>query len=218
MTCPLCHSRPAKRQCPALGHSICSVCCGTKRLVEIRCTPDCAYLASARRHPAASVQRQHEFDVALMLPAMTGFSDRQSRFFFLFQSVLVRHPERPAAPAARRGCRRGRPDDRRHARNRGARSDLRAERGDAERAGAFGVVPAHVRRDRAAGAGSPDAARTRRCQGASRSRGGGAAGGAHRRRPSSGIPGARPRMLGSQAAGADQAGAPLRDEPSIILP
>jgi len=98
MTCPLCHSRPAKRRCPALGQSICSVCCGTKRLVEIRCTPDCAYLASSRRHPAASVQRQHVLDVALMLPAMTGFSDRQSRFFFLFQSVLVRHRSDPLRP------------------------------------------------------------------------------------------------------------------------
>lgn len=92
MTCPLCSTRPAKRRCPALGQSICPVCCGTKRLVEIRCPDDCVYLASARRHPAASVQRQHELDVALLLPAMTGFSDRQSRFFFLFQSIALRHP------------------------------------------------------------------------------------------------------------------------------
>ena len=68
------------------------MCCGTKRLVEIRCPDDCVYLASARRHPAAAVQRQHELDVALLLPAMTGFTDRQSRFFFLFQSIALRHP------------------------------------------------------------------------------------------------------------------------------
>jgi hypothetical protein len=91
MLCPLCKSRPAKRQCPALGHAICAVCCGTKRLVEIRCTDDCAYLAASRRNPPAVVQRQHELDVALLLPAMAGFTDRQSRFFFLFQSVVVRH-------------------------------------------------------------------------------------------------------------------------------
>src|SRR5688572_29673444 len=92
MTCPLCATRTAKRQCPALNQAICSVCCGTKRLVEIRCTDDCVYLASSRRHPAASVQRQHELDVALLLPAMADFSDRQSRFFFLFQSIALRHP------------------------------------------------------------------------------------------------------------------------------
>ncbi len=38
------------------------------------------------------MQRQHELDVALLLPAMTGFTDRQSRFFFLFQSIALRHP------------------------------------------------------------------------------------------------------------------------------
>lgn len=98
MPCPLCDTRPARRQCPALRQSICPVCCGSKRLVEIRCPDDCAYLASARRHPPAMAQRQHELDVALMLPAMTGFSDRQSRFFFLFQSILVRHREDPLRP------------------------------------------------------------------------------------------------------------------------
>ena len=91
MPCPLCSTRPAKRRCPALSRAICPVCCGTKRLVEIRCPDDCVYLASARRHPAASVQRQHELDVALLLPAMSGFTDRQSRFFFLFQSVTLRY-------------------------------------------------------------------------------------------------------------------------------
>ena len=74
------------------------MCCGTKRLVEIRCPDDCGYLASARRHPAASVQRQHELDVALLLPAMAGFTDRQSRFFFLFQSIALRHPSDPLRP------------------------------------------------------------------------------------------------------------------------
>lgn len=98
MTCPLCAARPARRQCPAVGHAICPVCCGTKRLVEIRCPDDCAYLASARRHPPAVAQRQHELDVALLLPAMTGFTDRQSRFFFLFQSLALRHPADPMRP------------------------------------------------------------------------------------------------------------------------
>jgi hypothetical protein len=92
MVCPLCSTRAAKRRCPALNQNICPVCCGTKRLVEIRCTDDCVYLASSRRHPAASVQRQHELDVALLLPAMADFTDRQSRFFFLFQSIALRHP------------------------------------------------------------------------------------------------------------------------------
>jgi hypothetical protein len=92
MTCPLCNSRPAKRQCPALGQQICAVCCATKRLVEIRCPADCGYLSSSRKHPAAAVKRQHEHDVMLLMPAMSELTDRQSRFFFLFQSIVARHP------------------------------------------------------------------------------------------------------------------------------
>ena len=67
MTCPLCRKRPAKRACPALGQEICTVCCATKRLVEIQCTEDCRYLEAAQRHPAAVVKtadrsRRHAAD------------------------------------------------------------------------------------------------------------------------------------------------------------
>jgi hypothetical protein len=98
MRCPICQTRPAKRKCPARGDTICAVCCGTKRLVEIRCPADCGYLASARQHPPAVAQRQHERDVALLLPAMSELTERQSRFFFLFQSIVVRHRADPLRP------------------------------------------------------------------------------------------------------------------------
>lgn len=98
MTCPLCGRRTAKRRCPALGKTICSVCCGTKRQREIPCTPDCHYLTSAREHPPAVVQRQHERDVALLVPAVAGLTERQSRLFFLFQSITVRLPQDPLRP------------------------------------------------------------------------------------------------------------------------
>ena len=98
MMCPLCGRRPAKRRCPALERTICSVCCGTKRQVEIRCPPACHYLASAREHPPAVVQRQHERDLALLVPAVAGLTERQSRFFFLFQSIAVRLPQDPLRP------------------------------------------------------------------------------------------------------------------------
>jgi hypothetical protein len=77
---------------------ICAVCCGTKRLVEIRCPADCGYLATARLHPPAVAQRQHERDVALLLPALSELTERQSRFFFLFQSIVVRHRADPLHP------------------------------------------------------------------------------------------------------------------------
>jgi hypothetical protein len=98
MTCPLCRSRQGKRQCPALGQTICPVCCGTKRLVEIRCPASCGYLASARRHPPAQLQRERDRDVSMLWPVLATLTERQSRFFFLFQSLAARLPQDPLRP------------------------------------------------------------------------------------------------------------------------
>jgi hypothetical protein len=91
MACPVCGHRKARRECPALGQSICPVCCGTKRLVEIACPDTCAYLSAARANPAAVVRRQHETDVALLLPTIQSLTERQHQLFFLFQSVIAKH-------------------------------------------------------------------------------------------------------------------------------
>jgi hypothetical protein len=91
MICPLCRTRKARRACPALGQSICSVCCGTKRLVEIRCPADCGYLASAREHPAAAVERRREADFALLLPIVRDLTRRQAQIFFLLQATIAHH-------------------------------------------------------------------------------------------------------------------------------
>lgn len=48
--CPLCSERPAKRFCPAKDTSICPVCCGTKREVEIDCPAACSYLQAGRSY------------------------------------------------------------------------------------------------------------------------------------------------------------------------
>jgi hypothetical protein len=91
MSCPICHTRKPRRACPALHQTICPVCCGTKRLIEIQCPDDCVYLTSAREHPAAVVKRQQEHDVAILLPTLQGLTERQHQLFFLFQSVIARH-------------------------------------------------------------------------------------------------------------------------------
>jgi hypothetical protein len=91
MLCPLCNQRKAKRFCPAKNAQICAICCGTKRLVEINCPSDCIYLASARSHPPAVVQRQIEIDRAALLPLLQGFSERQARVFLMLASVISRH-------------------------------------------------------------------------------------------------------------------------------
>jgi hypothetical protein len=91
MACPVCNQRKARRACPALGQSICTVCCATKRLVEIDCPRDCPHLAAAREHPAAAVKRQQERDVALLLPTIRELTERQHQLFFLFQTAIARH-------------------------------------------------------------------------------------------------------------------------------
>jgi len=90
MVCPLCGTRKGRRACPAVGHSICPNCCGTKRVTEIQCPEDCGYLASAREHPAAVVKRQQDRDVAVLLPTIQALTERQYQLFFLLQSVIVR--------------------------------------------------------------------------------------------------------------------------------
>jgi hypothetical protein len=89
--CPLCGQRKARRTCPALGQQICAICCGTKRLTEIRCPSDCAYLASAREHPAAIVVRQQQRDVGIMVHLLRDFSQRESRLFLSVNSFITRY-------------------------------------------------------------------------------------------------------------------------------
>ena len=91
MTCGVCSQRKGRRSCPALRQTICTVCCGTKRLVEIACPDDCPHLASAREHPPAVVKRQQQEDVAALLPGIRHLTERQSQLFFLFHTAIARH-------------------------------------------------------------------------------------------------------------------------------
>jgi len=91
MVCPSCGVRKGRRECPALGKSICAICCGTKRLVEIQCPDNCGYLAAAREHPAAVVKRQQRRDLAALLPTISHLTERQHQIFFLIQGLIARH-------------------------------------------------------------------------------------------------------------------------------
>jgi hypothetical protein len=98
--CPACRDRKPKRSCPALRTTICTVCCATKRQVEIQCPPDCVYLSSARAHPPAVVQRRQERDVSFLLSTVTELTDTQYRLLLLLQSATVMHAD-GARPALR---------------------------------------------------------------------------------------------------------------------
>jgi hypothetical protein len=89
-TCPLCGHRKAKRPCPGKDASICSVCCGTKRHVEVACPPDCTYLTGA--HAAAWDGREDERrrDLMRLAPHVQALSETQAALFFYLVSGIVR--------------------------------------------------------------------------------------------------------------------------------
>jgi hypothetical protein len=89
MICPLCKQRAARRRCPALDRDICAVCCGTKRLVEIRCPPDCGHLKASQAHPPASVRRQQERDMGFLMAMHEGLSQAQSELFWAILTFVA---------------------------------------------------------------------------------------------------------------------------------
>lgn len=91
MTCPLCGARKARRSCPALAQSICTVCCGTKRLKEIACPPDCSYLAGATAHPPAIERRQRQRDFEFAMPMVHKLSDPGYRLMLALQDLVRRY-------------------------------------------------------------------------------------------------------------------------------
>ena len=74
------------------------MCCGTKRLAEIRCPSGCAYLVVAREHPPAAVARQRQREVALVVQLVRDLNQRQSQLFLLAGTCLVRFPSPDLQP------------------------------------------------------------------------------------------------------------------------
>jgi hypothetical protein len=86
--CPLCSTRSAKRYCPAKQTSICAVCCGTKREVEIDCPASCAYLKAGRSYEA----EKHVSDPQVVSRARTfdqGFVSRHAANLDLLSRAIV---------------------------------------------------------------------------------------------------------------------------------
>jgi hypothetical protein len=91
MTCSLCGVRRARRSCPALGHQICPVCCGTKRQVEISCPSDCVYLAGATEHPPAAIVRQRQHDLTILVQVLRDLNERQTELFTGVAALLQQY-------------------------------------------------------------------------------------------------------------------------------
>lgn len=89
--CPSCGQRRGRRACPALGRSICALCCGSKRRSEIPCPPDCPYLASAEQHPPSVVQRRRERQGRFLVGVVEGLTQSQYQLFLFVQMAVAGH-------------------------------------------------------------------------------------------------------------------------------
>jgi hypothetical protein len=93
--CPLCSERPAKRYCPAKQTSICAVCCGTKREVEIDCPSSCVYLQAGRSYES----ERKTFDPSLAARARSLKENFLTEYGPILQTLAVAVAEaRYAAP------------------------------------------------------------------------------------------------------------------------
>jgi hypothetical protein len=58
--CTRCGKRKAKRFCPALGQSICSLCCGQLREKELHCPPNCPHLSKHKSYQEKrTIEKKH---------------------------------------------------------------------------------------------------------------------------------------------------------------
>jgi hypothetical protein len=59
MKCPVCDQKKAKRPCPAKSGFICAQCCGEKRVLEINCPEDCAFLKTGREREVQDYAKRY---------------------------------------------------------------------------------------------------------------------------------------------------------------
>jgi hypothetical protein len=102
MKCPICEARKPRRSCPAKSARICSVCCATKREVEIDCPISCGYLRegysySQERTPpmkkAAEQKSGETFDHSFLINNEQHLMDIWKSIWESFKSVPQIHDD-----------------------------------------------------------------------------------------------------------------------------
>ncbi len=83
MKCILCDQRKGRRFCPAKNATICTQCCGEKRIVEVDCPETCAYLKIGR-----SYERDH-VGARYFQPDNPIEQEKMSRVLRDFEPVMV---------------------------------------------------------------------------------------------------------------------------------
>jgi hypothetical protein len=91
--CPLCSTRSAKRFCPAKETSICAVCCGEKREVEIDCPSGCPHLQAAREYESAKIPMSQRVDPQEMARYDEFFLNRFAALIHVLSQAAVTERE-----------------------------------------------------------------------------------------------------------------------------
>ena len=90
--CVYCQERKGKRPCPALNGNICSQCCGTYRMEDIRCPPDCHYLDSNFEYQQKRVGDQFEQGRQNLYKDLLELGgDKAAEVFYLLESIIFKH-------------------------------------------------------------------------------------------------------------------------------
>jgi len=97
--CVKCKKRKAKRYCPALGESICSLCCGTHRQKQIHCPPTCPYLVKHKPYQdKRALEKKHPVHPSPSLSREDILSDERLAWLaFNIEAPIGRMAQREAS-------------------------------------------------------------------------------------------------------------------------
>ena len=70
--CASCKTKKGKRNCPAFGEMICSLCCGTKKEKEIDCPVDCYFQSKAKEYASDRTETRRVLDFERELKGLVG--------------------------------------------------------------------------------------------------------------------------------------------------
>jgi hypothetical protein len=91
--CARCGKRLAKRACPALGTSICHLCCGSLREKEIPCPASCVHLSTHKSYQQKRILEKRPSAPAKPRREREGIlhDERLGWLAFHIEAALVRH-------------------------------------------------------------------------------------------------------------------------------
>ena len=73
--CMVCKKKKGKRNCPALGGTICALCCGTNKEKEIDCPVDCFFLSKSKKYFTDRQDSQKIIDFDREMKSIIGNED-----------------------------------------------------------------------------------------------------------------------------------------------